>query len=484
MHVQCELAVVGAGPGGLRAALAAAKAGVQVTLIDANRQPGGQYYRQADLSGAPDEHGHQAKGQKLWQEVKAAGVTYFPETVVWATVGEGILALHGPDAPAFVEAQAVILSTGAYDRPVAFPGWTLPGVMTAGGAQTLLKTQGILAGRRIVLAGTGPLQFVLAAELRHAGAEIVAILEGSHNLKPSMSQVGALWKQWGRLGEGLRSLAGLTRHGVPIHMGWGIVSAHSRGSEDEGVGSIAAAPLDENWRPKLDQAQTLTCDTLLLGYGFIPANSLSVLMGAAQDWRPDLGGQVPVRDEMMETSLPAVYAVGDGAGIGGVLLAEVEGEIAGLAAAGRIQGQPERAERAIRKLGKALERERRFQTMYAELFTPEPGLYELAKADTILCRCEEVTLGQVQEAVALGQTSSNEVKMVTRCGMGECQGRMCGQLVARAVAKAAGKSVAQVGLLTPRPPLFPIPIADLAQISVQEMAGVGVSASGRQEDRI
>ncbi len=121
--------------------------------------------------------------------------------------------------------------------------------------------------------------------------------------------------------------------------------------------------------------------------------------------------------------------------------------------------------------------------MYAELFTPEPGLYDLAKADTILCRCEEVTLGQVQDAVALGQTTTNEVKMVTRCGMGECQGRMCGQLVARAVAKAAGKTVAQVGLLAPRPPLFPIPIADLAQIYAQDMAGVG-SASGRKEDRI
>lgn len=483
MHEQCEVAVVGAGPGGMRAALAAAKAGVQVTLIDANRQPGGQYYRQADLSGAPDEHGHQAKGRKLWQEVQAAGVTYLPETVVWGIVGERTLALHGPDAPAFVDAQAIILSTGAYDRPVAFPGWTLPGVMTAGAAQTLLKTQGILAGRRIVLAGTGPLQFVLAAELRHAGAEIVAILEGSHNLKPSVSQVGALWKQWGRLGEGLRSLADLTRHGVPIHMGWGIVSAHPGGAGDESVGSIAAGPLDENWRPKPDQVQNLTCDTLLLGYGFIPANSLSVLMGADQVWRPDLGGQVPVRDEMMQTSLPGVYAVGDGAGIGGVLLAEVEGEIAGLAAAGRIQGQAARAAQAIRKLGKELERERRFQTMYAELFTPEPGLYDLAQTDTILCRCEEVTLGQVQDAVALGQTTTNEVKMVTRCGMGECQGRMCGQLVARAVAKAAGKTVAQVGLLLPRPPLFPIPIADLAQIYAQDMADVG-SASGRKEDRI
>jgi len=207
------------------------------------------------------------------------------------------------------------------------------------------------------------------------------------------------------------------------------------------------------------------------------------LMGAEQAWRPDLGGQIPVRDEQMQTSLPGVYAVGDGAGIGGVLLAEVEGEIAGLAAAGRIQGDPDRANRAIRKLDKELERERRFQQMYSELFTPEAGIYALAKADTILCRCEEVTLGQVHDAVALGQTSTNEVKMVTRCGMGECQGRMCGHLVAQAVAKATGKSVADVGLLAPRPPLFPVPILDLAQISAQKMAGV-VSVSRRKEDRI
>ena len=241
MTDQVEIAVVGAGPGGLSAALAAAQAGAQVGLIDGYSQPGGQYFRQAATElrvGRPMRH--QSEGQALWERVSASGVRLFAETVVWGAFEGNLLGLHGPQGAAFVQARAIILATGAYDRPVAFPGWTLPGVMTAGAAQALLKQQRILAGRRVLLAGTGPLQIVLAGELVRAGANVVAVLEGSRFYAKALSHAGALWGQWGRLAEGLSNRLAILRAGVPYRLGWGIVAAHGT----DQVESVTIARLD------------------------------------------------------------------------------------------------------------------------------------------------------------------------------------------------------------------------------------------------
>ncbi|MBI4573968.1 MAG: FAD-dependent oxidoreductase, partial [candidate division NC10 bacterium] len=421
MEKHVEVAVVGAGPAGLGAALAAARAGAQVTLIDGGLLPGGQYFRQAAAEfRVRDPSRHQREGQALWEKVVAAGVRFLPETVVWGAFEGNLLALHGPQAPSALQAQAIILATGTYDRPVAFPGWTLPGVMTAGAAQALLKHQRILPGKRILLAGTGPLQVVLAAELVRAGAEVVAVLEGAWLFPESLRYIGALRGQWRRMAEGLSSRLTLSRRGVPFRPGWGILAAHGRGQ----VESATVAGLDRDWRPIAGSEERLPCDALCLGYGFIPSNTLSRLLGAKQEWRPDLGGEVPVRDRHMQTSVLGVFAVGDGAGVGGGPLALVEGAIAGITAATRTGHGADRAERAIQRLSPSLARERRFQRMYAALFTPGPGLYEWSRDDTILCRCEEVTQTDVRRAVALGADSADEVKAITRCGMGDCQGRV------------------------------------------------------------
>jgi D-hydroxyproline dehydrogenase subunit alpha len=455
-----EVAVVGAGPGGLSAALAAAQAGSQVTLIEGYRRPGGQYYRQTAAEfRVIHPMRHQREGEALWENVAAAGVGYLSDTIAWGAFEGNLLALYGPQAPGLLHARAIILATGAYDRPVAFPGWTLPGVMTAGAAQALLKQQRILPGKQILLAGTGPLQIVLAAELLRAGANVVGVLEGSRFFAKAISHAGALWRQWQRLNEGLSSRLALMRAGVPFRPGWGIVAAHGT----DQVESVTIAQLDSQWRHIQGSQKTLACDTLCVGYGFIPSNGLSRLLGAKQVWRPDLGGEVPQRDNRMQTSVPGVYVVGDGAGIGGGPLAMLEGRMAGFAAAAHIGHRMIKAERMIRRLATALTPERRFQRMYADLFTPGPGLYEWSRDDTVLCRCEEVTRADIRRAVSLGADSANEVKAITRCGMGDCQGRMCGQLVAHCVARGTGRSIEEVGLFRPRPPIFPVPITALEE---------------------
>ncbi len=468
MEKRVEVAVVGAGPGGLGAALSAARAGAHVTLIDGALRPGGQYFRQAaaEFRVRGPSH-HQQEGQALWEKVVAAGVRFLPEAVVWGAFEGNLLALHGPQTPSALQAQAIILATGTYDRPVAFPGWTLPGVMTAGAAQVLLKHQRILPGKRILLAGTGPLQVVLAAELVRGGAEVVAVLEGARLFRESLRHLGALWGQWQRLAEGLSSRLTLSQRGVPFRPGWGIVEAHG----GDRVEAVTVARLDRDWRPVAGSEERLPCDTLCLGYGFIPANTLSRLLGARQEWRPDLGGEIPVRDSQMQTSVLGVFAVGDGAGVGGGPLALVEGEIAGIAAAARTGHGTEGAERAIQRLSPLLERERRFQRLYAALFTPGPGLYEWSRDDTVLCRCEEVTQADVRRAVSLGADSADEVKAITRCGMGDCQGRMCGHLVAHCLSRESGRPVAEVGRFRPRPPILPVPMAALGRQAEMDAAG-------------
>ncbi len=461
--VQTEVVVVGAGPAGLSAALAAAQAGAQVTLIDTYRQPGGQYYRQP----APEFKGvrlvdHQHEGQLLWQRAAAAGVKLFAETTVWGAF-EGIrLALCGPGAPSQIQTRALVLATGTYERVAAFPGWTLPGVMTAGAAQTLLKEQHILPGQRVVLAGTGPLQLVVAAGLARAGGEVVAVLEGAalarRALRRPWQTLRAMWGQWARLVEGLSSWLALKKRGVPFDTGWGVVAAEGHRE----LTGVIAARLDDGWRPIPGTERSLACDTLCIGYGFLPATELARLLGVRHEWRPELGGFVPVRDSHMQTNVPGVFVAGDGAGIGGAGLALAEGQIAGLAAAALVKGLNPATSRKIQQVAPALRRERRFQAVYAGLFAPGPGIDELARPDTIICRCEEVTRAQVEDAIRQGADTLDAVKVLTRCGMGNCQGRVCGPSVAALVARETGQTQAETGQFRVRPPVFPVPLDVLA----------------------
>ncbi len=474
MVERVELAVVGAGPAGLEAALTAAEAGVSVWLIDNYPRPGGQYFKQ--LPGAFRGNGSslpQAEAQALFQRlVEAPNIRLLTDTLVWGVFPEPRsdgwqLALHGPTAPHRLQAETLLLATGAYDRPIPFPGWTLPGVITAGAAQTLLKNQRLLPGRRILLSGTGPLQIAVAAQLIQAGADVVAVLEGAAvKWQQNIRQIGAWWGQWGRLGEGWAYWRTLRRAGVPLRFGWSVIEAHGA----ETVEEVVIARLDADWQPIPGSEQTFSVDTLVIGYGFIPSTQLGRLLGCTHVFRPEQGGYVPCRDDKLQTSCPGVYAAGDGAGIGGGELARLEGRIAGVAVAERLNRLDKNAaQAAITRLQPALVRERRFAAMLGQLFTPGPGLYRLATDDTLICRCEEIRLADIREAVQNGAQKANAVKGITRAGMGNCQGRICAELVARVIAAEGGypgeyiRRLEAAGIFTARSPLQPLPLEVLAE---------------------
>jgi thioredoxin reductase/bacterioferritin-associated ferredoxin len=483
MTGQVELAVIGAGPAGMAAAVAAADAGVETILLDAQPRPGGQYFRTAPPGAAenvrsddfsrPTRHGATevvTTNQPLLRQLADSSVQVMTSALVWgafpAEDGHGWeLALHGPHAPTRLTARTVILATGAYDRPIPFPGWTLPGVMTAGGVQAFLKGQWIVPGRRFLLSGTGPLQIAVAAGLIEAGAEVVALLEAARPGLRDARHLPALWGQWGRLAEGFGYGRTLRAAHVPIRPGWAVIEARGDGQVEEAV----ICRVDDAGRPIAGGVETVAVDTIAIGYSLIPSTELARLLGCDHKFRPDQGGYVPRRDAEMRTNLPGVYAVGDGAGIGGAELAQIEGRIAGLAAArdlGRLSEAAAGA--AIKREQPGLARQRRFAAMLGALFTPAPGIYALANDATIICRCEEVTLGDIRRAVADGATDVNEVKGLTRAGMGNCQGRICGELVGRIIAAEMGRAnatdaIQSAGCFTIRPPIHPLPLEVIAQ---------------------
>ena len=482
MRAQTGIVVVGAGPAGINAAIAAAESGAKVTLIDGYPRTGGQYYKQMPdefRTAAPRE----AQGvEALFGRYRRPEITLLPNTRIWNINESLLLNLQGPGAPPLLQAQAVILATGAYDRPAAFPGWTLPGVMSLGAAQSMLKSQRILPGRKILIVGSGPLLLALGAALRQAqGVEVVAVLEGSKELtrfKPE--RIAALWGQWTRLREGIDYVQTLRRAGVPYRLGWGIVRALG----EESVEGAIVAKLDHDWRPIPGSEQTLACDTICIGYGFVPETALGRLAGADHSFQPALGGWVPGRDEFMQTTLPGLYSVGDGAGIGGAAQAAVEGRIAGMAAAFRIDING-RTDSSLAQLVapelSVLRRERRFQRLYGELFSPGPGLDELADGETIICRCEAIRLAEVRDAVNMGADTLGAVKGLTRAGMGECQGRICGPLLAGQVARLCGKERQAAGSFSPRPPVQPLTIGELAGPSTDSANSLRASSGSKRD---
>ncbi len=338
MTESIALAVVGAGPAGLAAAAQAAELGLSVTLVDAFALPGGQYYKQTppELGEtiAPDESARQ-----LLAAADQEGVRLLAGTSVWGIFpedGATMLCLYGPPGtPRRLAAQTVILAPGAYDRPVPFPGWTLPGVMTAGAALAMVKHQHLLPGRRILLSGTGPLQLVLARHLIEAGAELAGVLDANPFPWSGWRHAGAVWGQWERLGEGWDAFRTMRKAGVGIRWSHWVQRAQGDGRVEQAVIGSARRQIGGG-QTAGPEGETVPVDTICLGHGFTPSVQLSRLAGCEHRYQPVQRAYVPVRDEELQTTLEGLYVAGDGAGIGGKDVAQL----------GRTAGRAERRPKA------------------------------------------------------------------------------------------------------------------------------------------
>jgi NADPH-dependent 2,4-dienoyl-CoA reductase/sulfur reductase-like enzyme len=468
-----DVAIVGAGPAGLAAATLCAEMGLSAALYDEQPAPGGQIYRgistsplaRPDILG--DDYWH---GASLLPPFTRSGAVYVPDAVVWSlerrTDAGFALAISVGAADAgvasLVEARAVILATGSHERPMPIPGWTLPGVLTAGAAQILLKTAGLVPQGRTVLAGCGPLLWLVAWQLLRAGAVIDALLDTTPR---------------GRL---LRALNRDPAFLVSRYFGQGRELVRDVRRRLRVIEHVSALAIDG-----VDQAQALryvaggarptrAVDQVLLHQGVVPEIHLARAAGCTLAWNDDRACFEPAGDPWGGTSIPGLYLAGDGAGIAGALAAPARGRLAALAVAealGHIDGprrtrdgQPHR-----RMLARAL----RGRLFLDVLYRPAAA-FRIPAGATIACRCEEVEANAIALEARAGCAGPNQMKAYLRCGMGPCQGRLCGLTVCEIIAREQRRAPADVGYYRLRAPARPIALGELATMPVTPAAQAAV----------
>ena len=456
MSEHWQLAVVGAGPAGLAAATTAAELGIEVVLIDEQPDPGGRIYQKSTLSESPILGDDYARGVELADAFRASGAGYRPDTDVWLLDAEREIGIRSGDTLALVSAERVLVASGAMERPLPFPGWTLPGVMTAGAGQILLKSAAVVPAGRVVLAGSGPLLFLLASQYLRAGVHIAALLDTTPaaNYLAALPHLPAALVGGDYLAKGLAMKREITAAGVEV-------VGRVRGLKALGEGRLEAVEYQAGGSRK-----TIETELLLTHFGLVPNTAMADAAGCSRVWNEAGLSWQPTIDAWGNTDVEGIAVAGDCAGIGGARAAERSGRLAALEAA-RALGLIDAAGRDRRAAPerKALARELRARPFLEALFRVPRRAYAAIADDTVVCRCEEVTAGDIRRAVGEGCVGPNQVKSVTRTGMGPCQSRQCGISVPLLTAEALGRSVAEVGPLRPRPPLTPVTLGQLAALA-------------------
>ncbi|QIS08705.1 FAD-dependent oxidoreductase [Nocardia arthritidis] len=470
-----HVVIIGGGPAGTAAAESALSAGAFVTLIDSNETLGGQYNRRIPAAYGVRRplsigHGYRAADRR------AQLLTDHPrcEYLSWATVFRiepttgcpavrVLLGIEGEQRThRLIQGDALVLATGAYDRVCPFPGWDLPGVYSAGAAQTLAKTQRVLVGRNVLISGTGPFLLPVAKSLVTGGAR-VRVLEanqGRNILRHWAARPWELRHSAGKATELAEYLASGVRHRIPLRTGHAVVAVAGDGRVEEAT----VARLDPNWMPIPGSHTTIAVDAVAVSHGFTPQHELAVAAGA----RLTADGFVEV-DHRQRTSNESVWAAGELTGIGGAQVAAVEGAVAGLAAAG--------ADLAARRALAARHRTaRQFVARLAAAHPIRPGVLTWARPETVICRCEGTTRGELTAAWARSTGNAyRPTKLATRAGLGPCQGRICAANIAALhrdchdAEYADGTAVTGLAAATPalRPFAAPIRLRELAELDTE-----------------
>lgn len=410
----CDHLIVGAGPGGMAAAQAASKSGQSVILLDENPQPGGQIWR----GGAEKQSSPLA--QTWFRNLLDLPITRLQQTRLLCQMEPGVLRAEAPEGTQDIAFQNLILATGARERFLPFPGWTLPGVMGAGGLQALVKSGWEISGKRVIIAGTGPLLLAVAQFLKRQGAQVLCVAEQAS--KQQILLLGMMVLQhpekWGQSIELAQSIWNIPKY----FNSWPICA--------EGQDQIERVTLKHGQR-----TTQIDCDYLACGFDLVPNLEVGALLSC------EIKNGFFQVDDYQQTSVSNVYAVGELTGIGGVEKALTEGMIAGYAAT----GDKSEAQRLFSKRNKY----RQWTQMLQETFQLRKELKYLAEQNTIICRCEDVTYQQISSL-----SSWREAKLQTRCGMGPCQGRVCGPITHQLFGWEAHSS---------RPPVFPAPLKNFSQ---------------------
>lgn len=466
-----DAVVIGAGPAGLTAALHLASAGLSVTVLDEQAELGGQYYRRPSPAVLARAGDHRPAGGRLVGAVRAAGVDCRTGTSVWGVADDQRTLLTctstGPDAATGagqVTGRYLVIATGAYERVLPFPGWELPGVVTAGFAQHLAAADGTAVGRRVLLAGSGPFLLPVACSLLRLGVTVVGVAEAGRPYRLSGSGLAAL-RFPGRLAELAGYAATLARHRVPLWQGRVV----ARADADPAGQHVQSVTLASAETPTVPLAR-LDLDALCVGMGFRPQTELAQLLGCTMVTDPASGDLRPGAGPDGSSSRPDVYVAGEAAGIGGAHQAVAEGARVARAILTR-EGRLPAARRPViihRAIGRRHQRQDRFAALCTRLY-PSPRELATRLAQTLpgevrVCRCEAVTADQIRAAAAASPgrgpgADAGAVRALTRAGMGPCQGREC----AAAVGALCGTG--PVTAARPRMPVRPVPLTVIAALA-------------------
>ncbi len=455
-----QLVIIGAGPAGMAAAQVAATLGIDTLVLDDQPSPGGQIYR--GVKNASHElltvlGPEYVLGRKLITGIDHPSICVLPGTTVWQISEDGTVYYTGSTKSSSVHAEQTILATGALERPMPFPGWTLPGVMTAGGIQIALKTAGLIPDQDFVLAGSGPLLLLLARQIIDAGGQLSAVVETTPrvNRHTAMTFLPSLFRSKKMLRDGLGLLAVLRKHKIPHFR-------HATSLAAIGENSITGLTFESK-----GATHEIPCKVLGIHTGVVPDVQITRQLDLTHEWQADQHCWYPRIDEYGRSEYDWLYIAGDGAGIFGAAAAELQGAIAAWSAALSLGITDRKTAHAMirtaqKKLAPLKSARKFIDRLYApshEFLTPEN--------DTIVCRCEEITAGDIRHYVDLGCLGPNQTKSFGRPGMGPCQGRYCGLTVSEIIADQRKVPIDEIGYYKIRPPIKPITIADLASADNQ-----------------
>lgn len=446
------IVIVGAGPAGVRAAEVLADAGLRPTLVDEADRCGGQIYRQPPAARRRPYgklYGSEAARARALHETFeriAPALDYRPRTLAWDVADGGVM-IHAGGAVGRIPCSHLILATGATDRTLPLPGWTLPGVYTLGGAQVALKSQDCLIGERVAFVGTGPLLYLVAVQYARAGARVTAVVDSGSRADQFAHAPGLLAKPGVAL-RGIGFVAELMRRGVPVL---------------KGAIPDAIEPTPDGLAIKVG-GRSFACDAVGLGYGLRPETQLADLAGVPRRFDPRQQAWVPESGADGRTPVAGVYTAGDGAGILGADAAELRGARAALALLEDLSHPAELAR--ARRLEAGIARWARFRAAIDGMFPVPAAALATLPDHAVVCRCERVTVGDIRRVAALAHPEDvNRLKAFGRAGMGRCQGRFCGENAQAILAAITGRPVADLGVHRAQPPIKPIPLADFARVA-------------------